>query len=428
MGILWFFQDVRYVVALLLVVFCALVYLCRNELYHFDPPTIIRWFFCLYLVYYMCLAAASVSSGLPYSLIQFGKFTVKVLFFALLLKAMNEQLIRKSLHCYSHVILGLTIFSLATMVLVMFFYIHPYINFSTVAANGEVTIQPFYGLVFYGQAPLISDTYPLARLQGLSGEPGSFALAILPAYFWFLLIDKKVWKLSIVLLGLIWTVSFGALLFLTLVIVAAMLFKSHSWKQLAIHFAAIFIVILISLSPTKGAQEFQGRHWHGWNAWVQYLEINRHSNKLGHLGTPELFKSKLEGKFSSLGERIEPVKRALGYLKEHPMGTGMSLGMRTLHEAVAMGYVLAALESGVLGGVAYSLSFLLLAFIAIRAIKHSKRLLEYGDLKQVLALSVLALLFFGAQRMQPDLSFWQMWVYAMFIWLYTRSDSGEKTL
>jgi len=78
-----------------------------------------------------------------------------------------------------------------------------------------------------------------------------------------------------------------------------------------------------------------------------------------------------------------------------------------------------------IGGVAYLLAFLLLTLVAIRSIKRSKHLLEYGDLKQVLAFSVLALLFFAAQRMQPDLSFWQMWIYAMFLWVVMKSSEDK---
>jgi len=47
------------------------------------------------------------------------------------------------------------------------------------------------------------------------------------------------------------------------------------------------------------------------------------------------------------------------------------------------------------------------------------------DLIQTLGFSVLALLFFGAQRLQPDLSFWQMWIYAMFIWLFIRELGAD---
>jgi len=88
---------------------------------------------------------------------------------------------------------------------------------------------------------------------------------------------------------------------------------------------------------------------------------------------------------------------------------------------------LAILESGIIGGMTYCLAFLLLAFVAIRAIKRSRHILAYGDIKQVLAFSVLALLFFGAQRMQPDLSFWQLWIYAMFIWVLIRNSEVNMT-
>jgi len=267
--------------------------------------------------------------------------------------------------------------------------VQPLLNIETVATGGGTTVVPFYGLVFYGQAPLVTSEFPWARLQGLSGEPGTFALAIIPAYFYFLMVEKSFFKLSVVVLGLVLTVSLGIVLFLIMVAVCVILFRAHSWKKMLVHIGSVVVIMLISISPTDEQTYEQAAHWQGWSSWVEYLEA-KSEDKAEAWGSTSVLKSKVWGDESSFGQRIGPVKDALRYLGDHPWGTGMALGMITLNEAVAMGYALAALESGIIGGTAYLLAFLLLTFLAIRSIKRSKHLLEYGDLKQALAFIVLA--------------------------------------
>jgi len=312
--------------------------------------------------------------------------------------------------------------SLLVAAVVLFFYIQPLFSLETVAANGTPVFMPYYGLVFYGSSP-VPVGFPWARLQGLSGESGSFALAILPAYFWFLLVERNIWKLMTVVLGLVLTLSFGVVVFFLLVTVLS--FRTYSWKQLSVHIlSALMIIALPALVTEQGTVKMNSHYEYGWPGWVAYLEGQTEGQTEEKIST-YLLEGKVLGKLSSLGVRIGQIQDAMAYLLKHPLGTGMAHGMVVLHEPVAMGYALTALESGWIGGVAYLLLFLLLAFVAMRSIKCSKHLLEYGDLEQVLAFSVLALLFFGAQRMQPDLSFWQMWIYAMFIWILIKSPNTE---
>jgi len=338
MGCVWFFPEIRYVVLMLFVLLVTLYFAHRGERNSLSWPILIRWVIGLYLIYFVSLGVASVASGDSFSMMQYAKYTLKILFFILLLNMMTETLIKKSLQLYSHIVLILVVLSLFVMFAVAFFYVQPLLNFETVAAGGGTTVVPFYGLVFYGQAPLATSEFPWARLQGLSGEPGSFALAIIPAYFYFLIVEKSVWKLAVVVLGLVLTVSFGTALFFVMVIASMILFRLHAWRKLFVHILSVAMIIFITILPTHEKVYEQANHWHGWSNWVEYLEAKTEVKTEGW-GTSSVLKSKIGGGDSSLGGRIKPCKDALIFVSKNPWGTGMALGMPTLKEAVAMGYV-----------------------------------------------------------------------------------------
>jgi len=440
----WFFPVLRYVVIGLIILLLSLIVVYRQRINFYRVPKVVKYAAALYAAYFFCLGVASIMSDNSLALEQYAKYAIKVLFFILVLLAMDELLLRRSFSLYAHTMLALVVVGLFIAVLIAIFYIQPFFNVQVIAVNGHSTIIPYYGLVFYGQAPFPVG-FPWARLQGLSEEPGTFALALLPAYFWFLLVEKSLWKLVTVVIGIAFTFSFGAVVFLVLVAIYVFVFRLQTWSKLMAHTLTIGLIVALTFAMTDEKVMKEGNYW-DWSSWVSMLEqgavgkqgidgefgSSKEQGAVGkqgidgEFGSSKMLVAKYDGNNSSMGQRMEHVKKVWDYLIQHPFGTGAGVGIETLKQPIAVGYALAALEAGLIGGGAYFLFFIMLTYFAISVQLAFKKTSKDMDLIQTLGFSVLALLFFGAQRLQPDLSFWQMWIYAMFIWLFIR-ELGANT-
>jgi hypothetical protein len=118
----------------------------------------------------------------------------------------------------------------------------------------------------------------------------------------------------------------------------------------------------------------------------------------------------------------------MDYLRDNMTGTGAALGMTTVNNSISVGYVVAALEAGIIGGALYLCLFAIMGWLALRAIMTSNHSAFDGQVRLVVALSVCAVLVMGAQRIQPDLSFWHMWIYAMLLYLLQQKPDSKVTL
>ena len=132
----------------------------------------------------------------------------------------------------------------------------------------------------------------------------------------------------------------------------------------------------------------------------------------------------MKGKSHSLHDRVEGLKVASEYLQQNRAGTGAGLGIITVQNSISVGYAIAILESGVFGGFLYVLLFGVMAFCSIKMLFTSTSHEFSERVKVVVLLSVCSVLMMGAQRMQPDMSFWHMWIYAMFFYLTANSDDN----
>jgi O-antigen ligase len=103
------------------------------------------------------------------------------------------------------------------------------------------------------------------------------------------------------------------------------------------------------------------------------------------------------------------------------MGAGAALGMTTVNNSISVGYLVAAVESGVIGGILYLCLFIVMGWGAFKIIVTSNNESFDELVKVVVALSVCTVLVMGAQRIQPDLSFWHMWIYAMMFYLLQKT-------
>jgi hypothetical protein len=136
----------------------------------------------------------------------------------------------------------------------------------------------------------------------------------------------------------------------------------------------------------------------------------------------------VSGKAKSFEYRVTGVKLAIKYLISHPMGAGASLGITDLKHSIAVGFIIAIIDAGIFGGVFYLVFFAALFFKAFSIMLFSLRTDNTRNLSFIFALSTLTVLFMGLQRIQPDMSFWHMWIYACMLILLQSSSYKIKSV
>ena len=127
----------------------------------------------------------------------------------------------------------------------------------------------------------------------------------------------------------------------------------------------------------------------------------------------------LGGKALSLWDRIEEMKKVLGYLSSNPWGAGAGIGMGVIGTALSSGFVSTLADAGVIGGAAYLLFYALLLYRVNKLLWTTQ--MDQNKTLQVLSLSVLALIFMGMQRGKSDASMFHVWLLALFFFHANRS-------
>lgn len=339
----------------------------------------------IWVIYLYFLLFSSVMSYNIAAIGYFMNFFVKVIFFFILLIYLDQYLVNQIFKVYAYMMLFFTIMAIFVAVGVAFHLLQPIYYWHATTPLASYDADYYLGAV-YGYSK-VTAPFLLYRLQSYSGEPGSFALVLAPALYWFMFVDKNKIKIAIIAAGLVGTFSVGiALCFLLLLLVVALSRKRF------IKFLVLAFVFILMFSPfLVTASSYVDR-----NTWtVQYLL------------------SKFVGPLSSFGDRTQEIEKTSAYLAVDPVGTGAGLGMTTVKDSVSNGYVKAFLEAGYFGGIFYSMLFLMMGIQAYQVVRHSlKGNLPQYALALTLGLSVITVLFMGSQRDQPDLSFWHMWLYA----------------
>jgi len=339
-----------------------------------------KWFVFFWLVYLLFLFSASFFSGSLYSLKQYCIIIYKVIFFAVLLIYMKRNFIIWSFRVYSNFMLFIVILASIVAIGIKFDLLHPIQYFAE-----KVTEHSQFFEVYWGAYYVVGGH----RMQGFCEESGTFALTILPAFFWFIIVEKLYVRASFILMGVFFSHSTGGLWELILSLGLAMKKKVFSKNVLRVLLLATFILaIILSFSYLKAlfSSDF------------------------------DFFLDKIRD-FVSLPGRFQSILSSYEYLLVHPLGTGNALGMRTVDYPISVGYANAMLEAGVIGGVSYLLMFALLFWKALKVCLSVNLLRTDGRVYFAVALTVMIVLLMGFQRQQPDLSMWHMWIYASFFYL-----------
>lgn len=383
--------------------------------------------------YLLMLLIASVSSSSRTSLLQWGILFTKFLFFLFLILYINKKFIFTTMRIYANVMAVTVVLALAAVAAIVMGF-GPIAVVDLGGRMGDV----FFGAFYVTDTPICPPT-PIFRIQGLSEEPGTYAFALLPALFWFLIAEEAYAKSAAIVLGLMFSMSLGAGLFLLLVLGLLLLLRAFGrpvgdCKLLVFLSGAICAIGLMYVLANACARHYLENTGNASAAAVVQGCMERTSSDYATCvnRTTYALSTTANGKKLSFNERFEGIRTVISYLEAHPMGTGTALGMKTVQNSIAVGYAVAALESGVAGGIFYLGLFATMGWLALRTVAKVDDKSFDGRVKVVVSLSIGAVLIMGAQRIQPDLSFWHMWLYA--IWFHflqptiPSADAGSRTL
>lgn len=378
---------------------------------------------------YLCmLLIASVHATSRTSIVQWCILFTKFLFFLFLLFHINRKFVYASMRIYANLMGATVVFSLAAIAAVLL-SIHP---FSTMEVGGRAA-DVFFGAYYITNTPICPPT-PVFRIQGLSEEPGTYAFALMPALFWFLIAEKAYLRSTVIVLGLMLSMSLGAGLFLCMVLVLILLLmvikRSVGNHKLVIFLAGAIgaIALMYGLAGACTKQYLENLSDKSAMTLVEGCMKEHSSDRETCVRrTAHAMSTTPTGKSLSLHDRKEGLRIVIDYLKAHPVGTGAALGMQTVQNSIAVGYAVATLESGIVGGVFYIGLFAAMGWLALRTIAKADNKSFDGRVNVVVSLSIGAVLVMGAQRIQPDLSFWHMWLYAIWFHLLQSTVSGVST-
>lgn len=332
----------------------------------------------LFSGYMGALIFASVLNGeiasIKQAVIQLSKF-----FFVFLIAYSSKKFISVSMNIYSNLFVFVCGCSIASFIYIEYGF-PPLFEFKL---NGVPTNVNWVSFQYSYATPLFNLA---GRLQGLSEEPGSFSFSILPAFFWVLFSKKNYFVILIFIVALMLSMSIGVSLFLlTIYFMLSIKRKNFFIKEnLWVFTAGVSIVFIYIFIRYYGDSITSGRE----------------------------LTTTFSGKLASSAYRIEGVKLTIDYLLTHPFGAGSSYIIKELNHSIAVGYMIVAGDAGIVGGVVYFMSFGLVGYTALKMFIYN----DYKDVNSmVLSISILAVLFMGLQRMQPDGSYWHMWLLSMFI-------------
>jgi len=386
--------------------------------------------------YLLALLLATIESASAYSLIHWCILFAKFLFFAFLLFYLNEKFIVTTLRIYANLMVLTVLFAVVAVVVAALGY-QP---LATVDLHGTLT-NFYFGSYYTPHYSPICAPAPIYRIQGLSEEPGTFGFVLLPAFFWLVIAEKAYVRSAIIVLGISLTMSLGTGLFL-LMLLPLIAWKFSSHYKVPVFFLSV-ICIIGTMYVVSGPCQ---------TSYLENLQKNQSNLKnkdeialSSVLDECTKLHSKSEcisilkynsastasGKVHSFKDRFGGTLIAWSYLKNHVMGTGTGLGMSSINaiaagtSANAEGYVVAILEAGIVGGLLYLCLFAIMGWLAIKAIVFTA-IYSFDDrVMVVVALSVCSVLVMGAQRIQPDITLWHLWIYAMWFYLLQKMSCSK---
>ncbi|THK43289.1 hypothetical protein E8Q33_01385 [Methylophaga sp. SB9B] len=316
-------------------------------------------------------------------------YIVKLFFFIYLLKNLTIKSTTILFNIYSNLTVFLTVIGLVSIVGVYFGWLDFYQISITEGLELKRVININFGGFLYAVVPQVG----LYRLQSFSIEPAAYAMAASVALYWLILTQKSFYKALIVACGISasWSagVVLGMLIILLLLLNNKVIGKTEKYK--------LIFVFLLCIVP-------------------QFIITTTISSMTS---SPIV-----QNKGDSFSQRVTEAKEVFEYLYENPYGTGIGGAKKLLNNSISIGYVDVFADSGVIGGLLYLISFILLGALTTWVILgiYKKMILVDRDFSRILiatACMVLMVIFMGLQREKPDISYWHFWILASFIFMYS---------
>ena len=365
-------------------------------------------------VYFLALLASSYLNYHSYSEWYFYVSAIsKYVFFLFLLYTLTTGAVEKSLELYSNICVILVCLSLINVTGLYFGWWYNLKEFLVLQGVTTPRVMWVSWSGFDGYARIFQEISNAFRIQSFSMEPGDFSLALLPAIYRELLLKKgSVLKFIILSVGVAATWSFGAVLMLMICAAFYLLFSIDGldvYAKKAIYL--IFTCVLFFGSHSILSDSIKESHYSRGLTAGETTE------------TTETTEDLLGGnKGGSFMQRVIDIQAMTSYLGDNPLGSGAGIGRKAADSNLSVGYANAAVESGIIGGVFYSLGYIILSLgVMISLWTARKRSDDLTELLMVLGMSVLTCLFFGLQREQPDSNLWFMWILASYFYISYRA-------
>jgi len=429
--------------------------------------------------YLLALLLATLESASIYSLFQWCVLFAKFLFFLFLLLYIDMRYIVTTLRIYANLMVLTVFFAIFAMILLAI-GVEPLAKVDVGGKVGDVYWGAYYvrnynDLICWSFFEGDVGRNILFRIQGLSEEPGTYAFALLPAFFWFLIAERAYWRSAVILLGLMFSFSLGVGIWL-LVLLPLMMRRSLTGIVPIFIFGAVCAIGLLSVVSSDCISKNRNHSITGefpslidsrfiglvetvgqraiLSSPVELIQIGSglvvHEcfggvEKSSYSGCDDAAKRNLEYcnrrivkeagievdekkasidlpdgvklKISSFQDRVNGLQAVREYFRNHLIGTGAALGMLTVNNSISVGYATAVLEAGIIGGGFYLCLFAIMGYLSLKTIAILNHDTFHNRVTIVVSLSVATVLVMGLQRMQPDLSFWHMWIYAMWFYL-----------
>lgn len=426
----WFYPNaVRLIFTLWFIIILVWISFKKNILTNLKLRSAEKIIFLLWLVYlFFTLIATLISKEASLEL--FLRYTLKSVFFIFLFVFIDKKTLVKSFDVYSNLTTFLVCLSLLALLGIYYGVIQP----TNILVTRGTSLPSNVGFVFSGfDANIrIFPTSPFfTRMQSFAIEPGACALAILPAFYWFVLFRKNLFKSIILILGIAATWSLGALITMCLIFIILFFNNSvsKSKKQILL-FAILFFVSSHSLFTLFASSNFN-------NPIANKLKIivpdpDDPENYNQNIGKPSVGLNMIAGeRNTSFNQRKRESTKALKELVTNLKGVGFNQGSVVLKTPISVGYINVLIDSGLLGGIFYGLVILSVSWCAIKVgVGNAIFKLESdkASINTFLAASVLSSLFYGLQREQPMSSYWNMWLLACFFHEYRKINLNLKTI
>ena len=392
----WMFPSIKYVFALLFVAFAFMAYK-YTEPNKIDYERIDKIVFTALFLYIVLLLIATLNNPSLHSFYSLFSYTSKYFFFIFCLFFLNKKLIYKLFTYYAYLTVAITIYAI-------YIGLGDYFNWLTYNAylTDFVSRSPkvYDGGIYYHLSPFYFLDSLVYRLQGYSHQAGTYALSIIPALLWFLLVNKKPVYFFILSIGVVWSLSLSPILMFAIFIY--FLYKNNIDGNAIIQLALLMVVFFLFY----------------YNQQIYFFILDLLGNEsAGAIQKSQLSMDFSHSRFGTILDRQAALLSYIEYFENSSIsavffGIGAGNSFSDLYvNRVNIGFLSRIIDSGVIGGL---LNMTAYALIFLKAIIATNNYTKGDTLLLFVSLSSMSLIILSIFRQPVDASYWQMWIYASF--------------